>query len=464
MRREVAPDGSVYLTGALVDPGDAPDASGVAYGGSTGLSATNVEAALDELDAEKAPLSHDHDSRYYTETEMNGFLALKSDTSHNHDSRYYTEGEVDTLLAGKSAVTHDHDSRYYTEAEVDAKIAAALSSAGLHQNPAFEIVSMSTLGNQNTGAVASRLMPDNWDWSWSFPTTALAYPTLVSDATVSQDGTGRSLKIDYTGTSNVVQYLWGSPFSAPVGALITVSAWVRANHATPTFDIGIITANSSTPSVFVAGYQMQATATVTSNGVWSKITGTFAMPSGHTHARLQVRVTNGGVVASAWVDNSNSAMTIPTNPYLPSVGFRSTQVNQSIPAATYTEVNLQGATDHDNALAYTRSGNVITLTAAGIYRIHGFAYFNNSTGNCRNIIHIECYTGTPALGVAANIKANDEKFGNTTVFNSINVVTTIALAAGTKVRLVAYQSSATAVDLVSGSVSALSQLNIEKIS
>ena len=31
---------------------------------------------------------------------------------HNHDSRYYTESEVDTLLAGKSSTSHNHNSTY----------------------------------------------------------------------------------------------------------------------------------------------------------------------------------------------------------------------------------------------------------------------------------------------------------------------------------------------------------------
>lgn len=39
-------------------------AADVSYAGSTNLAATNVEAALDELDAEKAATTHNHDSAY----------------------------------------------------------------------------------------------------------------------------------------------------------------------------------------------------------------------------------------------------------------------------------------------------------------------------------------------------------------------------------------------------------------
>lgn len=66
-----------------------------------------------------AALSHDHDSRYFTESEVTALLAGKSDTTHNHDlayatlshthdDRYYTESEVDTLLSGKASSTHSH--------------------------------------------------------------------------------------------------------------------------------------------------------------------------------------------------------------------------------------------------------------------------------------------------------------------------------------------------------------------
>lgn len=37
-------------------------------------------------------------------------LKGKSDTSHNHDSRYYTESEMDSLLNGKAAKSHNHQS------------------------------------------------------------------------------------------------------------------------------------------------------------------------------------------------------------------------------------------------------------------------------------------------------------------------------------------------------------------
>ncbi len=60
-----------------------------------------------------------------------GIIALKSDitsSSHNHDDKYYTESEVNNLLDGKAdsshshsyaPSSHNHDDKYYTESEVN---------------------------------------------------------------------------------------------------------------------------------------------------------------------------------------------------------------------------------------------------------------------------------------------------------------------------------------------------------
>lgn len=68
---------------------------------------------------------HNHDSRYYTESEVDALLGGKAPSSHIHDDRYYTESEMDTLLDAKAAVAHTHDDRYYTETEVDALVGDA---------------------------------------------------------------------------------------------------------------------------------------------------------------------------------------------------------------------------------------------------------------------------------------------------------------------------------------------------
>ena len=97
---------------------------------------------------------HNHDDRYYTESETDTLLSAKSDTTHTHagyassththDDRYYTESEidatlgdyytsaeVDSALSAYSLVGHTHDSRYYTESEIDATLSGYVTSSGL---------------------------------------------------------------------------------------------------------------------------------------------------------------------------------------------------------------------------------------------------------------------------------------------------------------------------------------------
>ncbi len=58
--------------------------------------------------------SHNHDNRYYTETEVNNLLAGKSGTSHSHAWSAIT-GKPDTFTPSN----HNHDGRYYTKTEVN---------------------------------------------------------------------------------------------------------------------------------------------------------------------------------------------------------------------------------------------------------------------------------------------------------------------------------------------------------
>jgi hypothetical protein len=102
---------------------------------------TEIDAAL----AGKSDTGHTHDDRYYTETEADSLLAGKSDTGHIHDDRYYTETEADSLLAGKSDTGHTHDDRYYTETEADSLLAGKSDTGHIHDDRYYTETEVNTL-------------------------------------------------------------------------------------------------------------------------------------------------------------------------------------------------------------------------------------------------------------------------------------------------------------------------------
>jgi hypothetical protein len=89
--------------------------------------------------ADITDFAHDHNDIYYTEAEVNAFLAEKSDKNHKHDNDYAPK-------------THDHDDRYYTEQEVDALINEAVSSVLEYKGTKATLNDLPTEGNE-TGDV-----------------------------------------------------------------------------------------------------------------------------------------------------------------------------------------------------------------------------------------------------------------------------------------------------------------------
>ena len=74
-------------------------------------------ATKEYVDSKFALANHNHDNRYFTETESDVRFAA---FSHNHNDLYYTETESDARFA---PVSHNHDDRYFTESESDLRFA-----------------------------------------------------------------------------------------------------------------------------------------------------------------------------------------------------------------------------------------------------------------------------------------------------------------------------------------------------
>lgn len=103
----------------------ASDATAIAFTPAGNLSASNVQSAIQELDAEKAPISHNHNTLYYLKSEVDAALSGKANVSHSHAISDVTN--LQTTLDGKAASTHTHTIAQITslQATLDAKAAAS---------------------------------------------------------------------------------------------------------------------------------------------------------------------------------------------------------------------------------------------------------------------------------------------------------------------------------------------------
>ena len=110
-----------------------------------------------------SPLTHNHDDRYYTETEVDTFLTGKANTSHIHDDRYYTETEVNTFLTGKANTSHIHDDRYYTETEVNTFLDSKANQVHDDINDAFLAAYTTQYGEVTYNSDKYKTQIDVWD-------------------------------------------------------------------------------------------------------------------------------------------------------------------------------------------------------------------------------------------------------------------------------------------------------------
>ena len=125
----------------------------------------NDIAALQTSVAGKAAVSHTHDDRYYTESEVDKKLAGKSnvkhthtkseitDFAHTHDDRYFTETEITSKLAGKSDTGHTHTKSQITDFPTSFKNPNALTVNGKTYDGSSAVnAGVQTVANGGTGA------------------------------------------------------------------------------------------------------------------------------------------------------------------------------------------------------------------------------------------------------------------------------------------------------------------------
>ena len=134
----------------------------------TGINEKFSRAGHKHTKADITDFAHNHDERYYTETEidtkvktLNDAISSKAASGHNHDDRYYTETEMNTKLAGKSDTTHSHTTHLTTEIVASAdlntittpgwyKCSVSATAAGLTNSPTKVAFAMEVLSNAGT--------------------------------------------------------------------------------------------------------------------------------------------------------------------------------------------------------------------------------------------------------------------------------------------------------------------------
>ncbi|XTZ13866.1 hypothetical protein ACQSSU_20430 [Micromonospora echinospora] len=100
--------GAVTLTDRYLPLSARGQAGGVAALDGGGRIPTGQLPALTADQVGAAPAVHQHDDRYYTESEVDVALAGRSPVGHHHDGRYPTSTEVAEALAGKAEDDHSH--------------------------------------------------------------------------------------------------------------------------------------------------------------------------------------------------------------------------------------------------------------------------------------------------------------------------------------------------------------------
>ena len=110
---------------------------------------------------------------------------------------YYTKSEADALLAGKSNVGHNHDSRYYTETEIDTTLARGLLYKGLAESASTDLNNITTAGIYYMRGGTFTNAPSPSDWCYLL---VLTNPTTVQISQIIYKPTSAPLALTWQRT------------------------------------------------------------------------------------------------------------------------------------------------------------------------------------------------------------------------------------------------------------------------
>lgn len=217
------------------------------------------------------PATHNHDDRYYTESEIDSKLSDKANSSHGTHVTYGTNSPAanGTASAGsaatvsrsdhvhptdtsRAAASHTHDDRYYTETEINTKLNGKSNSDHTHTGYA-----LSTHDHNSVYAAASHNHDSVYSkTSHNHDTTYAAKSHTHSDATTSSSGQMSasdkgvvdSLNAEYTSSVTYNGMSFSVNRKGKIVSIQTVSGSVSSSMTSYTkYKVGTLTKNFHPP-------------------------------------------------------------------------------------------------------------------------------------------------------------------------------------------------------------------------
>jgi hypothetical protein len=334
----------------------------------------------EDADAAYAAITHTHDDRYYTESEVDSKLADKANATHTHaigdvNNLQETIEGLETDIAGKANTSHTHDDRYFTETEVTDKLATKADTG--HKHAASDVTSGTfTLDRIPTitdakisGMSASKL-------TGTIPTANLpSYVDDVVEGATTEDfpETGEAGKI-YVATSTNKTYRWGGSSYVEISASLALGTTsstafrgdygnVAYTHATAkgaAFGSGLykITTNAQ-------GHVTAATA-VTKNDITA-----LGIPAQDTNTNTTYTLSkSGSTITLSGSDGSSTSVTDANTTYsLGSFGITATAAElnyvDGVTSNIQTQLNGKAASSHTHTNATTTAAGFLPKLGGG---------------------------------------------------------------------------------------------------
>lgn len=284
----------------------------------------NSSTATSSHDYKISSLESDNTTNKANITTISGLLTTHK-TSSDHDSRYYTESEVDTISGTLSGAldTHktssDHDSRYYTETEVDSLFTTTSGTLQGNIDDKVSIDGSSTMTAALQNSTTSCL-----------ENTALQsfYAFKLKDG-LGADNTGIYFNL---ATSSIdVRYLGTSYLSMSVLGVLTI-------NPARTGTIGQI-------NIYGSGEGKDGSLTYTDNSHFSFTRDLLVSVPGGAAGNLYLEKIDGAGVNASFKSDGGNATINASN----SITLDSDTINLAIGATTVTGTSLITLTDGSNA-------------------------------------------------------------------------------------------------------------------